>query len=166
METIGVVRFVPPIVFFAKSIRRKAGAPISPGRPFVQFSPETQSIALMVAQINSFDPSKSAPNPDPNGASVSPATSDARTNFQFFTDLIECPPLLYGIAATFHTRSESTVERVNDFLLLGDCLLVARVALLPCLSPAYHCTGYGSDAGALTCVTRNRTNCRASRSAP
>src|SRR4029453_13515652 len=130
MNRIGVVRVGPTIALCAKSMRRKLGAPMASGRPFVQSPRGAHSMASTGAQINSLEPSKSP-------ADAAPAVSHASAATRCSTRVI-LPPLLDGVAAAFHAGAVAAVICLDQLLLLGLRLLILRRLLLAGPTAARH----------------------------
>jgi hypothetical protein len=63
------------MTFFDTSTRMNGGAPMSEGSSRVHAAPETHSMASTGAQINSFDPSKSALQAGSRAAKAAKVTS-------------------------------------------------------------------------------------------
>src|SRR5688500_9311626 len=158
MNTIGVVRLGPTIIFCAKSMRRKLGAPISAGRPFVHASPEAQSMASTGAQINSFEPSKSL-------AKAVPAVSHASTAIRCRKRRIGSP-LLDRVAAAFHAGAVGAVIGLYKILLLGLRVLILRRLALAGPSTTGHGANHCPGRGTLACVSRYRPDGGSTRGPP
>src|SRR6516162_3628599 len=73
-------------------------------------------------------------------------------------------PLLDRITTPFHACSETTVEGVDEVLLLRVCLLITRVPLLSRLSATDHGTGNGTNSRSRPCIAGDCPDRRASRS--
>src|SRR5262245_2139690 len=138
LHRMGEVRFVPITALFATSIRMKAGAPISSGRPFPQSSPGAQSNACTGAQIRTREPSKSPAivGAAPSAMRPIPTTTPSR--------LTRRAPSLDGIAATLQARRERPVVGVDGLLLLR----LGRLLLLRLLLAGPSAAGHGADDGA------------------
>src|SRR5262245_5100946 len=150
-KRMGEVRFGPITALLGTSIRMKAGAPISSGRPFPQSSPAAQSNACTGAQMSTREPSKSPARAGAAPREMTPtATSTPRRRMT--------APSLDRVAAAFQARGDRAVVRTDGLLFLGLSLLLLLRLLLARPPATGHRAHHGPDPGTGASVAGDRTD--------